>query len=99
MKTRSSSGVGQKVDLEFNVETLRITDLDEPEETSLGQQKQSSNNSSIVNSLKRTSVVTTSSDSGEPNKFDFSQLERGNSNKTKAPAIRSMLSSLNPEQD
>ena len=29
MKTRSSSGVGQKVDLEFNVDTLRITDLGE----------------------------------------------------------------------
>ena len=26
MKTRSSSGVGQKIDLDFNVETLRITD-------------------------------------------------------------------------
>jgi archaellum biogenesis ATPase FlaH len=26
MKTRSSSGVGQKIELEFNVETLRITD-------------------------------------------------------------------------
>ena len=26
MKTRSSSGVGQKIDLEFNIETLRITD-------------------------------------------------------------------------
>ena len=27
MKTRSSSGVGQKVDLEFNVDSLRISDL------------------------------------------------------------------------
>ena len=26
MKTRSSSGVGQKIDLEFNIDTLRITD-------------------------------------------------------------------------
>jgi hypothetical protein len=26
MKTRSSSGVGMKVDLEFDLETLRITD-------------------------------------------------------------------------
>ena len=32
MKTRSSSGVGQKVDLEFDVETLRIRDLGEDEE-------------------------------------------------------------------
>lgn len=28
MKTRSSAGVGQKIELEFNVETLRITDPD-----------------------------------------------------------------------
>ena len=31
MKTRSSSGVGQKVDLEFDVNSLRIRDLDEEE--------------------------------------------------------------------
>ena len=29
MKTRSSSGVGQKIDLEFDVESLRIRDLGE----------------------------------------------------------------------
>jgi hypothetical protein len=29
MKTRSSSGVGQKMDLNFNIESLRITDRDE----------------------------------------------------------------------
>ena len=32
MKTRSSSGVGQKLDLKFNVESLRIEDLDEDEQ-------------------------------------------------------------------
>jgi hypothetical protein len=31
MKTRSSSGVGQKIDLEFNIETLKISDLPEDE--------------------------------------------------------------------
>ena len=31
MKTRSSSGVGQKVDLEFDIESLRIRDLGEDE--------------------------------------------------------------------
>jgi hypothetical protein len=35
LKTRSSSGVGSKVDLEFNQETLRITDAPE-EESSYG---------------------------------------------------------------
>jgi hypothetical protein len=102
MKTRSSSGVGQKVDLEFNVETLRITDLDEPEDSnSLSQQKSNSNTSSLISGLKRNSVVSTitEDDANKPNKFDFSQLERNNKDKTRAPAIRSMLSSLNPEQD
>ncbi len=32
MKTRSSSGVGQKVDLHFNVDSLRIRDLEEDED-------------------------------------------------------------------
>ena len=31
MKTRSSSGVGQKIDLEFNIDTLRIMDAPEDE--------------------------------------------------------------------
>lgn len=31
MKTRSSSGVGQKIDLEFNIDTLRITDMEQEE--------------------------------------------------------------------
>jgi archaellum biogenesis ATPase FlaH len=34
MKTRSSSGVGQKVDLAFNIDSLRITDLEEDAEDS-----------------------------------------------------------------
>ena len=48
MKTRSSSGVGQKVDLEFDVETLRIRDLGEDEE------KKPSNIYSQINSTSET---------------------------------------------
>ena len=33
MKTRSSSGVGKKIELDFDVETLRITDPDEEDDT------------------------------------------------------------------
>jgi hypothetical protein len=33
MKTRSSSGVGQKLDLEFDIDTLRISDLPEDQQT------------------------------------------------------------------
>jgi archaellum biogenesis ATPase FlaH len=55
MKTRSSSGVGQKMDLEFNIETLRITDLPEEE-----QESNNGNNrgtSSIIEGIKRRTTV------------------------------------------
>jgi len=32
MKTRSSSGVGQRVDLQFDIDSLKISDLPEGEE-------------------------------------------------------------------
>jgi archaellum biogenesis ATPase FlaH len=54
MKTRSSSGVGQKIDLEFNVDTLRISDLSEDEYNSPGQ----SAGSTLLNSIKQRSVIT-----------------------------------------
>jgi hypothetical protein len=52
MKTRSSSGVGMKIDLEFNVDTLRISDLpeDEQEEASGGNSR---GTSSIIEGIKR----------------------------------------------
>ena len=51
MKTRSSSGVGQKIDLEFNVDTLRITDL--AEEEGYGSLNSASAGSSLLNSIKQ----------------------------------------------
>ena len=55
MKTRSSSGVGQKVDLEFDVDSLRIRDLaDDPEYKQFDKQR-----STIYDSLKQKSKVTT----------------------------------------
>jgi replicative DNA helicase len=56
MKTRSSSGVGQKVDLEFNVDSLRISSLDEEESQSYNQ----AGKNKIYDSLKQTSKVTSS---------------------------------------
>ncbi|MAW33560.1 MAG: hypothetical protein CMK56_04050 [Proteobacteria bacterium] len=54
MKTRSSSGVGQKIDLEFDIDTLRIRDLaDDPEYKQFDKQR-----SSIYDSLKQKSKVT-----------------------------------------
>ena len=60
MKTRSSSGVGSKVDLEFNQETLRITDAPEDDSSSYGN---SNNTSSIYDQLKtKTKLNTTDAD-------------------------------------
>ncbi len=54
MKTRSSSGVGQKVDLEFDIDSLRIRDLAEEE----GYRQDDKQKSSIYSSLKQTSKVS-----------------------------------------
>jgi len=48
MKTRSSSGVGQKIDLEFDIESLRIKDLGEDQEN----QQFKKQNGSIYDQIK-----------------------------------------------
>ena len=57
MKTRSSSGVGQKVDLGFDIDTLRIVDIDEDEQESTNGER--SGNSSIIDSIKRKTATST----------------------------------------
>ena len=59
MKSRSSTGVGQKIDLEYNIETMRITDSGESaDESSGGFVKKPS----IYDSIKTQSRVTESVD-------------------------------------
>ena len=55
MKSRSSTGVGQKIELEYNVETMRISDPNPDSETSYTP-KPSPND--IMNRLKPQSTVT-----------------------------------------
>lgn len=104
MKTRSSSGVGQKCDLEFNVDTLRISDIDEEAEPSFNQQR-SQGGSSMLQSFKRTSVVSTATDSTSANGWDRAtpkdgrSLEKPQAKSNSGPMIRNMLSSLNSEKD
>jgi archaellum biogenesis ATPase FlaH len=69
MKTRSSSGVGQKVDLEFDIDSLRIRDLAEDGE----YQQFKKQSSSIYDSLKTGSVVKPNTDAvvaNEPGKIN-----------------------------
>jgi replicative DNA helicase len=51
MKSRSSTGVGQKIDLEYNIETMRITD-ENPEED-----RQQPTPNQILSQIKTTSQV------------------------------------------
>ncbi len=65
MKTRSSSGVGQKIDLEFNIDSLRITDLADEEGYGSGAQ---SAGSSLLNQIKqRQTVVDPATGEVDPN--------------------------------
>ena len=62
MKTRSSSGVGSKVDLKFNPETLRIEDLEEDEESYDTLQT-----ATLVAGLQRSSAIRTDDDENSEN--------------------------------
>jgi KaiC/GvpD/RAD55 family RecA-like ATPase len=53
MKSRSSTGVGQKIDLEYNIDTMRITDED-PEEGRTHTQTPAQ----LMNQIKTTSSVS-----------------------------------------
>jgi KaiC/GvpD/RAD55 family RecA-like ATPase len=92
MKTRSSSGVGQKVDLEFNVETLRILDLGEDGESS--SPSPSPSTSSVYQGLKRTSTTT-----AKPDPTVGSPVPRAKPQAKSGADIRNMLASLNAERD
>jgi hypothetical protein len=61
MKTRSSSGVGMKIDLEFNIDSLRISGL--AEEDSYGNHNSQSAGSTLLNSIKQRQTVN--SETGE----------------------------------
>lgn len=59
IKTRSSGGVGSKIDLAFDIDKLRISDLDDDEEINLPTET----GSSLLNSIKtRTSTVNEKSE-------------------------------------
>ncbi len=65
MKTRSSSGVGQKIDLEFNIETLRISDLPEDQQELESQTR----SNQIINQIKsRSSTVVDQDGVIDPNR-------------------------------
>jgi hypothetical protein len=90
MKTRSSSGVGQKIDLEFNIETLRITDLPEDEQESTNGGNRGT--SSIIENLKRkTEMSRTEPDEGAPVGKVRASVE--------SSKLREILNNMNGDED
>ena len=77
MKTRSSSGVGAKIDLEFDIDSLRIRDLEEDDDTS---NYSSSTGSSVLKGLQRT---TDTSEPPEPDAGDPVKKIRSDTDSTK----------------
>ena len=59
MKTRNSSGVGQKIDLGFNLDTLRIEDLGEDEDAYSSSPQ---GGASIMDKIKRNNTPDTDND-------------------------------------
>jgi len=59
MKTRNSSGVNAKIDLDFNIDTLRITDSEDEEGVTISSTKSAD---SILNKVKRDAAAPKSPD-------------------------------------
>ena len=89
MKTRSSSGVGQKIDLEFNIDSLRITDL--ADEDSYGNGAPSAG-SSLLNQIKqRQTVVDPNTGEVDPNSLSSAPKDKAQVESTK---LRELLNNL-----
>jgi replicative DNA helicase len=93
MKTRSSSGVGQKVDLEFNLETLKISDLPEDEQESSNGSNRGT--SSIIDSIKRKTSVEAAG-TADPNQGQPVAKIRAQVESTK---LREILNNMSNDED
>jgi hypothetical protein len=91
MKTRSSSGVGMKIDLEFNLESLKISDLPEDEQESHNGAARGS--SSIIEQIKRKAELTSREEpsEGQPVAKVRAQVE--------STKLREILNSMNADDE
>ena len=89
MKTRSSSGVGQKIDLDFNIDTLRITNSEEQSDN-----EPQTKSREILNSLQRTSTIDPLTGEIDPTQGVVVKKPKADIGSTK---LRSLLNNLNTE--
>ena len=90
MKTRSSAGIGSKIDLMFDVDSLRITDLDDEDEA----YKSNTATSPILAGLKKTSTVTEDETLKEPDEGTPVPKVHAETDSTK---LRQFLNNLNTD--
>lgn len=95
MKTRSSSGVGQKVDLEFDIDSLRIRDLAEDEE----YQSFKKQSSTIYDKIKQQSTVESAPADQERSDPTEGDTVGKISGKTQSTKLRELLKTINTESD
>jgi hypothetical protein len=89
MKSRSSTGVGQKIDLEYNIDTMRISD---PGEEAMGSAGSSDDKvSAILNKAKPQVSVAVNQSTGEIMSNPVGKLPNAEVNSTK---LKGMLSSM-----
>jgi archaellum biogenesis ATPase FlaH len=90
MKTRSSSGVNSKIDLEFDVDTLRITDLGEDGEDDRSSSSNSTS-SNLLNNLKRNTAAKSQDTVADPGEGNSVGKIRADANSTQ---LRNFLNNL-----
>ena len=96
MKTRSSSGVGQKVDLEFDIDTLRIADMDESDDIVFSKKR-----SNIYSNMKRSSMVMPSATKQSEATSDpvASPESPKVTAKVASKSLRDLISTVNADDD
>jgi len=91
MKSRSSTGVGQKVDLEYNIETMRITDPGEDAQSENGGPG-FRNGNQIMDQIKASSTTTSPMIAAKPKPgFDLEKSAQATVDSTK---LKQMLASM-----
>ena len=94
MKTRNSGGVGQKIDLEFDLDTLRISDCDDDDDSgnTSGYTSGGQNTNSIVSNLKR---QNTQDPNADPSDGETVKKTKADVDSTK---LRSFINNLGSDE-
>jgi len=97
MKTRSSSGVGMKIDLEFNLDSLKISDLPEDEQDT--QNNAGRGSTSIIEQIKRkTDLQRTDPLTGEIDPQQGMPVAKVRAN-VEGTKLREILNTMNSDED